>query len=176
MFSSGMLVQKYGAKLVLLVGLFLSAIIIILTPLAVTLGMRYWTVDCWLTKIFKIIRQLLIIIITIGDVYGLVIARALTGLFQAPIFPCYAAFKIAWFPVEQRGRFSALTSVGLSVNFVRILVEYFFVKLNLFPSDWWNICNVFYRNIYELCWTMGFSILLPWSYNDAVLHFNCKFL
>lgn len=41
MFASGMLVQKYGAKLVLFIGLFLSAILIILTPLAVTLGMGY---------------------------------------------------------------------------------------------------------------------------------------
>lgn len=41
MFSSGIIVQRFGAKLVLLVGLFLSAIIIILTPLAVTLGMGY---------------------------------------------------------------------------------------------------------------------------------------
>lgn len=41
MFSSGISVQRFGAKLVLLVGLFLSAIIILLTPLAVTLGMGY---------------------------------------------------------------------------------------------------------------------------------------
>lgn len=72
MIPSGLFAQKYGAKVILLTGSLLSGFINFLTPMAVAYG----------------------------DVYGLVLARALTGLLQAPMYPCSAMFKIAWFPVE----------------------------------------------------------------------------
>ncbi|XP_031629153.1 putative inorganic phosphate cotransporter isoform X2 [Contarinia nasturtii] len=81
----GILVQKYGAKLVLLVTTVLSALAVALTPIAVTYG----------------------------EAYGLMATRALVGFFQGPLHPSLSSFGIAWYPTEQRGRYCSIVSIGI---------------------------------------------------------------
>lgn len=109
-----------------------------------------------------------------GEIYGLVIARAMTGVFQAPLTPCLAAFNIAWFPIEQRGRFSAVITTGIGVNTKLFIFRKEFLKLKLNPSVGWILCIVFYRHGNCLCWTMGCSVLCSWNHYNYVMHINGK--
>ncbi|XP_055326919.1 putative inorganic phosphate cotransporter [Sitodiplosis mosellana] len=84
----GILVQKYGGKLVLLITTFLSAIVVALTPFAVAHG----------------------------EANGLIATRVLVGFLQGPLHPSLSSFGISWFPIEQRGRFNSMVFIGISAG------------------------------------------------------------
>ncbi|XP_031629149.1 sialin-like [Contarinia nasturtii] len=85
---ASILVQRYGAKILLLTSLALSALVTILTPMAVEYG----------------------------EAYGLIATRVLLGFVQGPIFPCLAAFVVPWYPVEERGRLCSFGYIGISAG------------------------------------------------------------
>lgn len=52
----------------------------------------------------------------IGEVYGLIATRILIGFLQGPLHPCLSSFAVAWFPLEQRGRFCSIVFTGVQVK------------------------------------------------------------
>lgn len=51
-----------------------------------------------------------------GDATGLIISRVLFGFLQGPLVPSIAYFAVAWFPIEERGRVSAVCFIGVNVS------------------------------------------------------------
>lgn len=51
-----------------------------------------------------------------GDATGLIISRILFGFLQGPLFPSVAYFAVTWFPIEERGRVSAVSFIGINVR------------------------------------------------------------
>lgn len=104
----GILVQKFSAKIILLTSVFLSAIVLALTPLAVFYGGYKF-------ELIKLKQYILLAFIT-GGAIGLLISRVLIGILQGPVLPCIATLSITWFPVEERGRANSITMMGINVR------------------------------------------------------------
>lgn len=51
----------------------------------------------------------------IGDSSGLIAMRVLYGILQGPLTSSVGTFSVAWFPVEERGRFNSIIFVGINV-------------------------------------------------------------
>lgn len=105
----GILTQKYGGKAVLVTSTFLSAIFIALTPLAVMFGEKM--------KIrFFVHWAFLNFISLIGDASGLIFTRIMIGFLQGPLITCLGTFFVRWFPIEERGRTTAICFMGGNVS------------------------------------------------------------
>lgn len=83
----GVLAQKFGGKYILCGGIFLSAILSLITP---------WAID-------------------VAGAYGLIVVRVLMGLCLGPLYPCISAFLVAWVPIGERGRLCSIIYMGSSV-------------------------------------------------------------
>lgn len=51
----------------------------------------------------------------IGEAYGLIAVRFLIGFLQGPLHPAVSTFAVAWYPMEQRGRYCSVVFIGVSV-------------------------------------------------------------
>lgn len=126
--------QKYGGKTVLNVGLFLTALCTLLTPIAVEYGtfrcqrlLRWrWRnvvvsgsnsrtvvisavniVPCTSTK-----KSLLLIWFSKGGSSGLITLRFFMGVFEAPVYPALIILLSSWIPEKERGRVSSIVFSG----------------------------------------------------------------
>lgn len=105
---SGLLVQKFGAKHVLLISTLLASAILLLTPLAVDYGEQ-------MNEMFLIFRISQVLMFDIGDSSGLIATRVLYGILQGPLTSAVGTFSVGWFPIEERGRFNSIIFVGINV-------------------------------------------------------------
>ena len=85
---AGLLVQRIGAKPVLLSCVLFSAIVSIITPIGIELG----------------------------GASTLIALRILMGLAQGGLFPSIAALVSAWIPINERGLLSGIAYNGTSVS------------------------------------------------------------
>ena len=83
-----MLAQKYGGKYVMALGIFISAILSIMTPVCVSYG----------------------------GAPSMIAIRILMGFSQGPIIPAWFALCAAWVPVKERGTIVSVTHGGTTVN------------------------------------------------------------
>ncbi|KAH8377397.1 hypothetical protein KR093_005289 [Drosophila rubida] len=86
----GILADKYGAKWVLGGCLLTSGLCTMLMPLAIKLG----------------------------DEWGLMVIRILTGFAQGPLFPGCTSLLSAWVPANERGRLCAFAFSGVTIGTV----------------------------------------------------------
>lgn len=115
MVPGGSLVQKFGAKTILLTTVFLSAIVLAVTPLAVFYGGYKFE----LINLKQCILCLYLFgswAFTTGGAIGLLVTRVLIGLLQGPVLPSVATLSITWFPVEERGRANSIAMMGINVR------------------------------------------------------------
>lgn len=84
----GMIVERAGGKPVVLIALYFSAILSLLTPLSIQLG----------------------------DLAGLFAVRFLLGCLQAGIFSAISRLLATWIPVGERGRIGGLLYCGPPVS------------------------------------------------------------
>lgn len=148
--------QKFGGKIVLLASTFLSTIVMALTPLAVFYGEH---IPRWInSKLFLSFSPN-----STGDAAGLIIARVLYGFLQGPLVPSVAYFAIAWFPIEERGRVSSVSFIGINVSEATIYLNHLLILHVNLPGIWFSL------DLHR--WS---SNALHWSMGCCVLWFSCS--
>lgn len=85
---AGLFVQKIGAKSVLLVSIFCSGIVSLVTPIGVELG----------------------------GAAAMITLRIVMGICQGGLFPAVAALIAAWIPMKERGLLAGIIYNGLSAS------------------------------------------------------------
>lgn len=115
---SSILVQRFGPKNILLISITLSAIVTVLTPLAIAYGTTN-SIDFFAcisrVKNYSYLHLSVLSLWISGEVNGLIATRVILGLVQGPVFPCFSAFIVPWYPVDQRGKLCSIGYIGISV-------------------------------------------------------------
>lgn len=109
----GMLADKYGGKATLGLGMLLSSLSTIITPLVARMY---------------------------GPV-ALVILRVIIGLSQGPLYPAMSRLLASWVPIEERGRLGSLVFAGAQVgNVAAMQLGGFLIRIT---NSWTSVFYIF---------------------------------
>lgn len=87
---AALLAERVGGKYIIVTAIFATAIISLVTPIAVTMG----------------------------GATALIALRVVMGALQGGLFPGISTLMAAWIPVRQRGILSAVVFAGLPVYYI----------------------------------------------------------
>lgn len=81
----------------------------------------------------------------------MIIARAILGLVQGPLFPCIGAFAAHWYPADQRARLCSIHYIGISAGSA---IAIYISGILIYSTNRWDVVYYFFAVITVVWWIL----------------------